>query len=581
MQPPIFFFFIYNSNIFILINHTKCEQVSCLLPWEEGLFGGNNNMKNKNKIVVYLICMMLITLNISIIAALEEHQEMEKPYEIIEQIDPITNEKVTYFVSYLKPNDSGDKRERHQRMNYDDNLIPNPSFEDGQGDMPDGWTSYVSPSNSECLFLWDSNEAYSGSKSIGISNFYDASHYCKFKAQELIPFRWSYNYDYELTIWYKHNKVPTGQNQNALFSLDFYNEDQEYLTGFGWTLWKSYSTEWTQFDYNFNFVRDFIKEKYPEKFENTRFIRFSLGMFAFDNNLDVDSSFEVRFDDLYLSYTENITPETPTGPEEGDVDEELTYSVVTADPLDRQVYYKWSWGDGTESDWLGPFESGETITYSHAWTEKGIYTVKAKAKNSEGLESEWSQGLIIGIPLKKDGEDQVQNDIDGGYGRWSGMFAQSFIPLENTLSQVSLFVIKKGEPGNIKVSIRKELEDEDLIVTEVSSGGISDERYNWITFDFSDIDIISGETYYITWTPFDSDSENVVYWGIAADNPYSNGCAWQTYPWGIFNPIEYPNPDFCFKTFYAKDKHLTNHLLSFLGNYPQLLQLLRNILGLW
>jgi len=99
--------------------------------------------------------------------------------------------------------------------------------------------------------------------------------------------------------------------------------------------------------------------------------------------------------------TNPYKPNTPSGPEEGDVGLEHTYYTSTTDPLDKQVYYMWDWGDGNYSEWFGPYSSGTTISSVHSWSAEGIYSVKVKAKNTEELESEWSNPIIVGIPVKK------------------------------------------------------------------------------------------------------------------------------------------------------------------------------------
>jgi len=62
-----------------------------------------------------------------------------------------------------------------------------------------------------------------------------------------------------------------------------------------------------------------------------------------------------------------------------------------------QIYYNFSWGDSTYSDWLGPFESGEECRVSHVWTRSGMYKIKVKVKDdpngdgdlSDGKETDW------------------------------------------------------------------------------------------------------------------------------------------------------------------------------------------------
>jgi len=80
---------------------------------------------------------------------------------------------------------------------------------------------------------------------------------------------------------------------------------------------------------------------------------------------------------------------------------QLNFSVVTIDPDEDEVYYKWDWGDGNYSDWLGPYSSGLNITTNHTWTKLGEFEIKVKAKDSNNIESPWSdpvQTIIEDMP---------------------------------------------------------------------------------------------------------------------------------------------------------------------------------------
>jgi hypothetical protein len=112
------------------------------------------------------------------------------------------------------------------------------------------------------------------------------------------------------------------------------------------------------------------------------------------------------FDAYYVDDTiavtpyENAPPETPgppDGPDEGVVNEEYEFSAVTTDPDEDQIYYNFSWGDETYSGWIGPVPSGTSVEESHAWDEAGDYDVKVKAKDTNDLDSEWSEVLHVTI----------------------------------------------------------------------------------------------------------------------------------------------------------------------------------------
>jgi outer membrane protein assembly factor BamB len=104
-------------------------------------------------------------------------------------------------------------------------------------------------------------------------------------------------------------------------------------------------------------------------------------------------------------------PAAPTGPFGGQKGVEYTFSAVTTDPDGDQVLYLFDWGDGTNSTWVGPYNSSVPGSASHAWASAGNFSVKAKAKDVNGAESDWSASHSISITLGPVLEIQ---DIRGG-----------------------------------------------------------------------------------------------------------------------------------------------------------------------
>jgi hypothetical protein len=105
-------------------------------------------------------------------------------------------------------------------------------------------------------------------------------------------------------------------------------------------------------------------------------------------------------DDIYWNRFLSLSPDIPilTGPNQVKVNEEAEFCATSADPQGDDVYYLFSWGDGTDSDWVGPFSSGEEGCTTHAWDAQGDYEVKVKAKDDAGHESEWSPSMPITVP---------------------------------------------------------------------------------------------------------------------------------------------------------------------------------------
>jgi hypothetical protein len=86
-----------------------------------------------------------------------------------------------------------------------------------------------------------------------------------------------------------------------------------------------------------------------------------------------------------------------TGPTKGRINKVYTFDVSAVDPQGDDVYLYVNWGDGTNTDWFGPYDSGEVIEVSHTFTERTNYTIKAKAKDIEGHEGK-EQPLKITMP---------------------------------------------------------------------------------------------------------------------------------------------------------------------------------------
>lgn len=90
-------------------------------------------------------------------------------------------------------------------------------------------------------------------------------------------------------------------------------------------------------------------------------------------------------------------PSTPTGDDVGQTNQELTYTSLSIDPEENQIYYLFDWGDNKNSGWLGPFDSGIPCEAVHSWTKKGVYNLMVKAKDTDNLESEWSDPFSVKI----------------------------------------------------------------------------------------------------------------------------------------------------------------------------------------
>jgi len=94
-------------------------------------------------------------------------------------------------------------------------------------------------------------------------------------------------------------------------------------------------------------------------------------------------------------------PETPNGPASGKTGKEYTYTSSTTDPDDDELYYLFDWGNEVYSNWLGPYESGDEVSATHTWTVEDDYQIRVKSKDQHGVQSEWSDPLVVSMPKTK------------------------------------------------------------------------------------------------------------------------------------------------------------------------------------
>jgi len=88
----------------------------------------------------------------------------------------------------------------------------------------------------------------------------------------------------------------------------------------------------------------------------------------------------------------------------------------------------WDWGDETFSEWLGPYGSGEECLESHIWNDVEDYNIKVKAKDTNHIQSPWSDPLPVSIPKNK--------VINGLFQNFMGRHPHIFFILEPLLQRM-------------------------------------------------------------------------------------------------------------------------------------------------
>lgn len=120
--------------------------------------------------------------------------------------------------------------------------------------------------------------------------------------------------------------------------------------------------------------------------------------FYFDDGTISDG---VRFPESYdWDFTVNYPPEPPgvSGQRKISVNVQYKYSAVTFDLDGDTVYYWFDWGDGTNSGWVGPLQSGETAEASHSWFQKGDYSILVCARDHPHGDIGENGSIMISVP---------------------------------------------------------------------------------------------------------------------------------------------------------------------------------------
>lgn len=97
---------------------------------------------------------------------------------------------------------------------------------------------------------------------------------------------------------------------------------------------------------------------------------------------------------------ENLPPNKPliAGPSSGKVNTNYIYTAHATEPDGDTISYMFDWGDGTMSDWMGPYGPSDSCVANHSWSESGTYGIRVRAKDEHGAESEWSDPLPVTMP---------------------------------------------------------------------------------------------------------------------------------------------------------------------------------------
>jgi len=95
------------------------------------------------------------------------------------------------------------------------------------------------------------------------------------------------------------------------------------------------------------------------------------------------------------------TPNPPDCPQKGRIFKKYVFKIENITDPDNnwdEIYYKFDWGDGTESNWFNKKMSDDGFVF-HRWKKLGEYDIRLKAKDIYGKESNWSGPEQFTVPV--------------------------------------------------------------------------------------------------------------------------------------------------------------------------------------
>lgn len=107
----------------------------------------------------------------------------------------------------------------------------------------------------------------------------------------------------------------------------------------------------------------------------------------------LDEFFNIGSDVSDATFSINNYPSVSfqiNGPSQGGNGIPFNFSIVASEPPGEEIYYMWDWGDGNISNWYGPYNSSIPMTVTYSWANDGNYSMRVKAKNAAGDETNWS-----------------------------------------------------------------------------------------------------------------------------------------------------------------------------------------------
>jgi YVTN family beta-propeller protein len=128
-----------------------------------------------------------------------------------------------------------------------------------------------------------------------------------------------------------------------------------------------------------------------------------------------------------VSASANSAPSKPTLTGKSTIrpGDSLSVTAVSTDPDEDLVSYMFTWGDTGQVSWTPFYASGTPVTRTWVYADSGLQSVRVRAKDDKGGESEWSDTLRIQVSPFIPDVPQTPEGPDSGYKHVPYIFSTS------------------------------------------------------------------------------------------------------------------------------------------------------------
>jgi hypothetical protein len=232
--------------------------------------------------------------------------------------------------------------------------------------------------------------------------------------------------------------------------------------------------------------------------------------------IDEDNGF------VYYATKANFSTSQPPiadagGPYEANEGEPITFDASASQgPDGGSLQYRWDFND----DGLWDTAFSDQAIAVHTWNDDYSGNALVEVRTTSGPDAI----KIIGDRLP-----------GGGFVVGQEKRAQSFVATFDKASNISLDVsLNRNDVPNapLVLALRSELNGPDLTSAQVDGTGMPVDTENWVDFDFPDIALIPGGSYYVVL--YSNATNQAGYQPHVTYDAYSNGTAWGIGPGGIW-----------------------------------------------